>query len=73
MNCPMCGEPWNDERCDMCGWKEAPKKEHECPRCGLTMVERFDYQPINSLTSAAIPTGEFECLGCKRRPTKGDE
>ncbi len=22
MNCPMCGEPWNDVECESCGWKE---------------------------------------------------
>jgi hypothetical protein len=25
MNCPMCGEPWNDEQCQECGWKEPPR------------------------------------------------
>lgn len=24
-NCPMCGELWNGERCQSCGWKE-PKR-----------------------------------------------
>lgn len=22
MNCPMCGEPWNRDRCSSCGWSE---------------------------------------------------
>jgi hypothetical protein len=25
MNCPMCGEPWNDVKCQTCGWKEPPR------------------------------------------------
>lgn len=24
MNCPMCGEPWDDVKCQNCGWKEPP-------------------------------------------------
>lgn len=24
MNCPMCGELWNGEKCKECGWKEPP-------------------------------------------------
>jgi hypothetical protein len=25
MNCRMCGEPWNGELCQECGWKEPPR------------------------------------------------
>lgn len=26
MNCPMCGEPWDDVRCGHCDWKEPPRE-----------------------------------------------
>ena len=26
--CPMCGEQWDDDRCDSCGWSESKQ-----PRC----------------------------------------
>ena len=26
LRCPMCGEPWNGQRCEACGWKEPRKK-----------------------------------------------
>ena len=26
MHCPMCGEPWNGQRCEVCGWKEPKRK-----------------------------------------------
>lgn len=22
MNCPMCGDPWDDDVCTTCGWSE---------------------------------------------------
>lgn len=25
MNCPMCGEPWDDVKCQNCGWQEPPR------------------------------------------------
>ena len=25
MNCPMCGESWDNVRCQTCGWREAPR------------------------------------------------
>lgn len=25
MNCPMCGELWDDVKCKNCGWKEPPR------------------------------------------------
>lgn len=25
MNCPMCGELWDRQKCQSCGWKEPPR------------------------------------------------
>jgi uncharacterized membrane protein YvbJ len=26
VNCPMCGELWDDVKCQNCGWQEPPRE-----------------------------------------------
>jgi hypothetical protein len=26
--CPMCGEQWNDDECQSCGWREGKQARH---------------------------------------------
>jgi hypothetical protein len=33
MNCPMCGELWNGEVCESCGWSEVAPVRYQELRC----------------------------------------
>lgn len=30
--CPMCGEQWNDDVCETCGWREGKQLRYTEPR-----------------------------------------
>jgi hypothetical protein len=40
-------------------------KSDKCPKCGRTMVERFDERQMNGLT-VYVPNGEYDCYWCSR-------
>lgn len=35
----------------------------KCPKCGIVMVERFDYK-VGPHGTLAIPNGKFHCMRC---------
>lgn len=41
-------------------------ENQECPKCGATMIEKFDEKPGPNDTTLAIPTGQYECFRCRR-------
>lgn len=59
MNCPMCGESWNGECCQMCGWFEGKKPRYTEPH----LRGDHDGECESELTSH----GYTECRCSQRR------
>lgn len=70
-HCPMCGEQWDEDRCQSCGWFEGkpqrytePRRKRqpktaatlECEQCHSTE----DVQDYGERTSEPL----FLCFGC---------
>lgn len=59
MNCPMCGELWNNLKCDTCGWFEGKQQRYSPP------AERPDAPAVTPELERIVKavTERFNCFG----------